>query len=160
MQRKKRSPFNFNHNISRTDTIPPINGNSEEAEGNGLAEVTPAVTQNVSETAKRKLEFEQPSKKAVPVESLFPIKTADWRLREDTSKKESNPLKEHAEDSKREKRRRKSPAKEQRKKDLDDVKNKQNERVRLILKLFPSFLNILFQKTFMMLIFSEKFIDQ
>ncbi|XP_065058136.1 nuclear protein MDM1-like isoform X2 [Rhopilema esculentum] len=134
MQRKKRSPFNFNHNILRTDTIPPMNGNSKESEGNGLAEVT-AVNQNVSETAKRKLEFEQPAKRDVPVESLFPIKTADWRLREDTSKKESSPLKEHADDSKREKRRRKSPAKEQRKKDLDDVKNKQNERVDRALKI-------------------------
>ena len=132
MQRKRRSPYVFNHNILRTETIEYPNGAFIEDNGavNGEnGNITAEQIRQSPENVRKKLHFDQIAPVSETVDRIYPVKIPESKGQKGTGKK-SGSL-ENKEDSENRPRKKKlSPAKEQRKRDLREVRKKQDERVR------------------------------
>ena len=132
MQRKRRSPYVFNHNLLRTGTIEYPNGTSvgdSETVNGGNGGSAEEQIQNSPENVRKKLHFEQSVQKADSTERILPVNSYESKGQtEKLSKSESLDKKEAIES--RSKKKKLSPAKEQRKRDLREIKKRQNERVR------------------------------
>ena len=132
MQRRRKSPYKLNHNILKTDTINYINGSDNGSdEASDRIPSPPANGEKETDQTKRKLEYEEsPVSRAAGKRSEDSL--VELRRGEDATPKRV--MKENKEPGPGAKKF--SPAKEQRKKDLIGMKNKQNERVSLHLSGF------------------------
>ena len=129
MQRRRKSPYKLNHNILKTDTINYINGSDNGSDETSDRMPSPPANGEANgekemDQTKRRLEYEgSPVKRAAGKRSEDSL----VQLRRDEDVTPKRVMKENKEPQPSAKRF--SPAKEQRKKDLIGMKNKQNERV-------------------------------
>ena len=121
----------FNHNILRTGTIEYPNGISAhdaelaKSENRHFSE---AGIQQSPENVRKKLHFEPPAPKADTVDKILPVKAPEPNDRKQLVK-EGKSL-DRGDDSENKSRKKKlSPSKEQRRRDLREIKKKQTERV-------------------------------
>ncbi len=149
MQRRRVSPYKLNHNVLKTTTVDYLNGNSNSDTSSQLSDLKTGDQKDMKDV-KRKLEFEN-GKKANEGKNFN--KTQDIREKQSkpsppTPKDLQNAtyiepkvmFDQHAvnaesktipESSHTGQKHKMSPTKLQRKKDLEDLKNKQNERVNM-----------------------------
>ena len=134
MQRKRRSSYNFNHNILRTNTIEYLNGaradENRKLNGENGNLIEDEQLQG-SENVRKKLHFDQPASKSEAVDRILPVKTSEAMAQSEIERRSKSTNKEDEDNDKRSRKKKLSPAKEQRKKDLREMKKRQNERVRL-----------------------------
>ena len=132
MQRKRRSPYVFNHNIVQTETIEYPNGafNHDNGSVNGEhGRITEEQLHQSPENVRKKLHFEQSAPKPETVNRIYPVKVPELKDQTGTNKK-GGPLDNNEDNEIRPRKKMLSPAKEQRKRDLREIRKKQDERVR------------------------------